>query len=399
MKMSNHTTRKPNRGFTLVEVLTVIVIIGILAAISIPAIQIAVRKTKQGAQAVELSNLGRQIEQYALKYGDYPPDGSNEAVFKRHMRKLFPRMAEPDLTILSRLTDDSDDPDVDITTTNFSGVAMDRGEALVFFLGGFSSDIQNPLTGPGGPLEFKDYLNDGDTDNLDNYQYNTDRDNALFDFEPSRLTIARASETAPLESTDEVEMGTDDANHGGIDLLPAYRAVADEPAPIVYFDSRTYGVIDSSVTPIVYNGFYADSVGGIRPYKTELGIEPPPTGGYSGTAAEQEAAAFAAVKFHNPDTFQIITPGLDGLFGSVVSSTPGNTSAQLNAYPTIHFVTESGRPVQPNRNATSIDDLYFKDQRLGSKGFQDQDWGALDVNAHLDNITNFSTSILESGLE
>ncbi len=57
-------------------------------------------------------------------------------------------MAEPDITLLNRILDDS----ATTTAGTFSAVAMDRGEALVFFLGGFSSDIQHPLTGPEGRL-------------------------------------------------------------------------------------------------------------------------------------------------------------------------------------------------------------------------------------------------------
>ncbi len=106
------------------------------------------------------------------------------------------------------------------------------------------------------------------------------------------------------------------AAHGGNDLLPAYLAVKGQAAPIVYFDSRTYGVVVAGSadlsTPNTYNGFLAQDVGGIRPYKTEVTIEPPPAGGYTGTNKAKEDAAFAAFKFHNPDTFQIISPGLDG---------------------------------------------------------------------------------------
>ncbi len=381
--------RRRHCGFTLIEVLTVIVIIGILAAISVPAIGYAVRKGKQTAQKAEITALAQAVEQYAQKYGDYPPDGSDRAVLAKHMRKVFARMAEPDLTLLARLTDGSEAPD---TTGTFNAVAMDRAEALVFFLGGFSDDIQHPLTGAGGPLVALATPFNGDNTDLRNYQYNATRDNSFFDFNPARLTIRRinaanpanSGDTDPLLSSDELDFkytGFGLRFHGGYDLLPAYLAVEGQLAPLVYFDSRTYGALDTTTTPGTYNGYVATDIGGIRPYKTEFGSEPPPAGGYPGNAAAQEAAAFAAFKFHNPDTFQIISPGLDGLFGSITVTPSGNP---------VHFVTETGRGVEPNSSANSIAMLNFQN----IKGFQDSD----KENGHLDNITNFSTLTLEGDL-
>ncbi len=389
------------RGFTLVEILVVIVIIGILAGLAIPAISGAVRRATITAQKLEVDTLARAVEQYREKYGDYPPDGSDQNVLQRHMRRLFPRMAEPDLTLLNRLTDNSTNQ----TAGTFSGVAMDRGEALVFFLGGFSSDTQHPITGPGGPLEYKPTQSMPQRDDIRNYQYNATRENSFFDFSPTRLTMARASDTAPMLSTDEFLIGNTTAIFGYSaalsDPLPSYLANDDEPTPIVYFDSRSYGVIgiDTSVMPNrnIYNGYLTgvgDSskyMGGIRPYKTSVGAEGP-----SGSTYGTEAEAFAAVKFHNVDTFQIISPGSDGIFGAIVSTSSGDAGAS----PTIHFTTETGQPVQPLFSATSTAGLVFTSSQLGGEGFQDSQWqSSLSVNGHLDNVTNFSNADLESDLQ
>ena len=216
--------------------------------------------------------------------------------------------------------------------------------------------------------------------------------------------MARATDLSPLISTDETELRTTSPIYGGTDILPAYRAVEGEPAPIVYFDSRTYGVvgIDTSVMPNrnIYNGFRGENVvGGIRPYKTEAVIEPPPTAGMPyGT----EEIAFAAVKFHNPDTFQIISPGFDGLFGSIVSTNASDPGALTAGNYVVHFVTESGRAVQPLPSAMSQSELEFTSNNLGSKGYQDRDWDSslgFAINGHLDNITNFSGSTLENDLQ
>ncbi|TWU45527.1 Type II secretion system protein G precursor [Novipirellula aureliae] len=376
-------TRKPH-GFTLVEILVVIVIIGILAGITVPAVMRSIRTARQTALKLELNSIAQAVEHYKEKYGDYPPDGSSKAVLERHMRKLFPRMSSQDFTILQLMTDDS----LDTTTVGtFSPVAMDRGEALVFFLGGFSNDVQFPITGPGGPLELIPSPT-ADLTDLANYQVNMTRDNALFDIDVTRVTAGRASATDPMLSTDETSFAyTNPELYGGKDLLPVYLAGGDELSPIVYFDSRTYGDIGGD-----YNGYLSGlaSVGGIRPYKTELAAKPP-TGANYATVAE----AFAAIPFHNPNTFQLISPGLDGVFGAIVNDDLGNP---------VHFVTETGRPVRPEVSATTPEGLVFPSPSLGGRGYQDRDWtndGARTaVNGHLDNSTNFiEAATLEGELQ
>ena len=111
--MSHHTFPRPsvprtprrdaNAGFTLVEILVVIVIIGILAAVAIPAVNIAVTRAKTAAMKLEVTGVDSAVSQYQEKYGDYPPDFSNYNVVLRHYRKLFPRMSANDSTLLFNL--------------------------------------------------------------------------------------------------------------------------------------------------------------------------------------------------------------------------------------------------------------------------------------------------------
>jgi len=371
-------TKKTNHGFTLVELMIVIVIIGILMAIAIPAVNRAVIAGKQTAIRMEINALEQAVEQYMQKYGDYPPDGSSQEIVNRHMRRRYPRMSEPDTSLLTQLTSIRG-------TTTPSAVAMDRAEALVFFLGGFSDDALHPLTGEGGPLELIQGSPAAST-NIAHYQYNATRDNSLFDFDPARLTYGRASDTAPLLSTDESVWTTPERlnDAGGVDVLPVYLSGGSEPAPIVYFDSRTYGVV-ATAPAVVYNGFLHPTFGGVRPYKTGRDIKPP-SGATYGSAAE----AFAAIPFHNPKTFQIISPGLDGIYGSIVSLPSGEP---------VHFITETGTPVFPNASAAGPAGLAVSAPGVGSK-FQDVDWNTnITVNGHLDNITNFSSSTLGDDLQ
>lgn len=368
---------KAKQGFTLVELMIAIMIIGILMAIAVPAVFRTITTGKQTAIRMEISALEQAVERYMQEYGDYPPDGSSQEIVLRHMRRRYPRMAEPDNSLLIQLTS------VRGTTTP-SAVAMDRAEALVFFLGGFSKNPLHPLTGEGGPLAYVS----GNADAIGSYQYNATRDNSLFDFDPARLTYSRANDTAPLLSTDEsVWTGTQFNEAGGADPLPVYLSGSSDAGPIVYFDSRTYVVTPSvGTTPGVYNGFLHPTFGGIRPYKTGRDIKPP-----SGSSYGSERAAFDAIAFHNPKTFQIISPGLDGQFGKAVST---NTNPSLP----VHYITETGTPVYPNQNATNIADLSaisVLDTGYGVK-FQEP---SSDINGHLDNITNFSSSTLGDDLK
>jgi prepilin-type N-terminal cleavage/methylation domain-containing protein len=61
------------RGFTLIEMLVVIGILGILTAISIPAISAVRRRSQVSATDGFLQRLGLAIEQYQSDFGDFPP--------------------------------------------------------------------------------------------------------------------------------------------------------------------------------------------------------------------------------------------------------------------------------------------------------------------------------------
>lgn len=65
--------RKGNRGFTLVEILIVVVILGILAAIVVPQFTNAANDARQGNVFTQTSTLENQIELYAARNdGNYP---------------------------------------------------------------------------------------------------------------------------------------------------------------------------------------------------------------------------------------------------------------------------------------------------------------------------------------
>lgn len=68
-----HTIR---RGFTLVEILIVVVILGILAAIVVPQFASASDDARVSAFIGSLKNLETSMEMYRAREGSWPPDTS-----------------------------------------------------------------------------------------------------------------------------------------------------------------------------------------------------------------------------------------------------------------------------------------------------------------------------------
>jgi prepilin-type N-terminal cleavage/methylation domain-containing protein len=64
-----------NDAFTLMEMLVVVSIIALLAAILIPTLTAARLRAKITTTKTEIANLSAAIQLYASKYGDFPPSG------------------------------------------------------------------------------------------------------------------------------------------------------------------------------------------------------------------------------------------------------------------------------------------------------------------------------------
>ncbi len=84
------TTRKTS-AFTLIEILIVVVILGILAAIVIPRFANASKDAKRAALSSQLNSVRAQIQLYIIEHGDQKPpnlplnnwsDLTNQTVFQ-----------------------------------------------------------------------------------------------------------------------------------------------------------------------------------------------------------------------------------------------------------------------------------------------------------------------------
>ena len=66
--------RRMKEGFTLVEILVVVVIIGILAAIAIPTYFKLTENTYAKEAEIQIKNMVKSAGQYMLNNGELPPD-------------------------------------------------------------------------------------------------------------------------------------------------------------------------------------------------------------------------------------------------------------------------------------------------------------------------------------
>lgn len=336
----------PHRpAFTLVELLMVVTIIGILIGLLLPAVYFGMQSVKKGAIGIELQTLASAVEQYKNKYGSYPPDGSKAAYFESHYRNIFRQIAATEFTAVATACN--------VVNGAPASAYMDPPEALVFALGGFSTDPLHPFTGPGGPLIA---VSGG-------YQYNTDRNEPLYEFKEAQLTIDTSGGTAM--SNDESLYGL-----GANDAMPVYRGPWGKQAPFVYFHSSSYSY--SPGTPFPFFNYYGNAnLGFARPYKSDK---------LNTSVAATPANAETYFKYMNDRTFQLISAGLDDNFGGLPLTGNGPV---FFVYPTgedIDFTAwnpTSTPPTQGNRTR-------YNDGNAAHPQF--------------DNVANFADGPFENGL-
>jgi len=70
--MKNGVTKSSERGFTLMEMLVVLVLIGLIAAVAVPQVMGLMESAKAKAARIQLETLSQSLIMYQLDIGDYP---------------------------------------------------------------------------------------------------------------------------------------------------------------------------------------------------------------------------------------------------------------------------------------------------------------------------------------
>jgi prepilin-type N-terminal cleavage/methylation domain-containing protein len=322
--------RRPPAGFTLVELLTVVLIIGMLVALISGAALMARNAARRAVDKTDVSQLAAAVEQYKIEHGEYPPDfafinhniGSASdplrdqarADLMRHIRKRWPRY-QGDLTFFVAQLNTfglADDPTSLPSGAAVPRIYLDPASALAFWLGGLPEDAATLK-----PSGFHQ-------DPTNPFKSGGPRTESFFEFKPERFVYG---ESDPFGGA-----GRGMRYYPPSAEIPAGGAVS-EYAPYVYFKARRlaatnryeYGYADTSVTPPVFTPAYymhgpSVSVNVAVPYLD--GRDPQ----YSDPAAMSAAAKVRT--WRNQETFQVLCPGLDGQYGNLA----GDPTATVDRY-------------------------------------------------------------------
>ena len=65
---------KTSHGFTLIEILVVLTILGLMAALVVPNVISKLRSSKDKTARIQIAHLEEAVEMYYLDMGNYPPN-------------------------------------------------------------------------------------------------------------------------------------------------------------------------------------------------------------------------------------------------------------------------------------------------------------------------------------
>jgi prepilin-type N-terminal cleavage/methylation domain-containing protein len=245
-------------GFTLVEILVVITIIGLVAGIALPAIGQALARARNAAIKTEIDMMHMAVMNYRNEYGSFPPSitlaTSTTDWGARHLSRTFPRVSL--VTATSQLPR--------ITFNNMSGgtltlTAITPANSLSLWLHGYTSDPTQPIwaTTASGTLARQ----------------------KMYDFDTTRMS----SGTAPTA------------------FLPGvYHAAGKPGSPYIYIDSRAY---TSGAWPPSGTSYRIVTNSGTTTFTISGSTYAPQVNPVTGT-------------FFNLDTFQILSAGRDEVWNT-----------------------------------------------------------------------------------
>jgi prepilin-type N-terminal cleavage/methylation domain-containing protein len=144
--MRLHQESRGPGGFTLVELLVVIGIIAVLAALVTPAVMRAQASARNAAIKAEIDMLHMAIMNYKNEYGSFPPALDTALTTAtpagKHLARLFPRCTTISAQLSGALP---------------AGLVITGTNALAFWLRGFTDDPTSPLLPIGSRKKLYDF--------------------------------------------------------------------------------------------------------------------------------------------------------------------------------------------------------------------------------------------------
>ncbi len=360
IRTSTHRSRPVSAlargGFTLVELLVVIIVLAILVGLLLPVIAAALRTARNAAVLAEISQLSQAMASFKQSFGDLPPsrvllvESGNYAPFinsNAGVSTIDPN-ASPSDTTVSILAQRSLTalrkfwPKVVFSTSgqppqifynappgagywyDFNGNGVMDGpyilhghECLAFFLGGIP--YEDPQTGAFGMTGFgKDPVNpftnslaaDSRYGGNPNPMYSANRQSPSFEFIGSRLFLDPNNVTN-LNGTaspgipgyyDSLTSNSPQTTNGTLNFyvyFSAYGSSGYDPND-VNFPTEA----DANLASPIWLQFFTASALNHR-------VSPAP----NPYTTSSTVTANNVLTYEKPQTFQIISPGVDGLYG------------------------------------------------------------------------------------
>ena len=130
-----HRRNRLESGFTLIELLVVVAVIGIIAAMAVPAFQAALYKAKRNTMIANGKTLHGALTQFNLDVGEYPPCCSGLSLNQTTLEPLVSRGYLSKNSITTRLRNGRltsyDSPDNPTPNNDFYAVMTDKRDSTL----------------------------------------------------------------------------------------------------------------------------------------------------------------------------------------------------------------------------------------------------------------------------